>query len=355
MKIAYITGDIKYNANFAFYHDLLANFPIPEGQYHRLYLVNHFYDLDLINTLKSKGIDVRSCFRSFHLTLDNYWETMKRDLEDVDVILSGHITNLDEAVPEIVKKPIVSISFAEQGYSSNNNPGSFYKERFHLIAISKTAVNAFPKHARTRVKVVKSGIDATRMELNVERDQGTRMWFGEGFDKKIMLVVGPGRSERGLMKTIESLRHLPDWYLMIVTNELDVKIPAELRKQVYTCSPLYRLSEVYNACDCLVLPTQHEGFSTTLLEAWYTETPVVTTNHNSMTEIIEENPNTYFGEILDCRNSLGSPDPKTIAEAVERAQFPKQAAEVVRRKYLAPNMIDDWQKYLEGVCGEKVQ
>jgi hypothetical protein len=67
MRIAYVTGDVTYNKNFAFFHDLLANYPVPDPRWsHRVYLIHPNWRRELIYHLRNRCVESRCCYEEFH-------------------------------------------------------------------------------------------------------------------------------------------------------------------------------------------------------------------------------------------------------------------------------------------------
>ncbi len=350
MKIAYITGDISYNGNFSFYHDLLVNMPKSDPSWHhRVYLVAPTWDRALVNHLKERGVDVRACFEDFQPSTDEYWAKIAKDTSDCDVLVSGNITNLDEILPDNIKVPIVSVSIAENGYrSATGGYGSFYKPRFHKAAVSKTAVNAFPEHTRNNVKVLYTGLDPGRLEQKATRSEIRNSWFPATEETtKLLLFIGTHQESKGLKKAISCLEYLPkEWNLIVLTPPKDLDVPPHLSNRVKLCSPTYFVADIFLACDCYILPTEHEGLSMSLLEAWYLDVPVVTTKHNTMYELMARHQETDFGQLLE----VGA-EPEEFAKAVSIAKSSSSASNCVYQNYMASNMVEAWQRFLQGILG----
>jgi len=352
MKIAYVTGDIKPNGNFSFFHDLLANYPVPDPQWnHRLYLISPTWDRGLVTKLKNRCIDVRACFEDFQISTDAYWEKICKDLEDVDVIISGNITNLDEVLPDSIQQPIVSVSQAERGYKSPTGTyGSFYKPRFEKVAISKTAIEAFPEHVRKDVSVLYSGIDPGRLSQKIQREDVRAHWFpGQTDTIKLAMFTGTHLDSKGCDKAIAALEFLPvEWHLVVLSEKTDLKVPEHLNQRVLICPPTYDVADIFLAADCFVLPTEHEGLSLSLLEAWYLNVPTVTTKHKAMMERIARHQKVDFGQLVEVDHT-----PKELAEAMQKAKPSETAGQCVYQNYMASNMIESWETYLENLVPRK--
>lgn len=342
MKIAYFTGDIQPNGHFSFFHDLLTNYP---GS-HRIYLVNPNWDRGLVRILKEKGLEVRAIFEDFQPDTDTFWNKIHRDTSDCDVLLSANITNLDEVIPEFVEKPIVSISLAQRGYKLPNGLyGSFWKKRFHKVAVSQTAVESFPVGSRDKVKVIHSGISTERLAVKITRNKLRADWFGsKADDVKLIMFTGSHQESKGLQRLVDCLDYLPKEYHLIILNAPPgLIVPDNLISRVKNCNPTYDVGDIYEACDIFVLPTEHEGFSMALLEAWYLEKPTVTTRHSTIKELQTLHPDVEFGKLIDIVHS-----PRELAEAIEEGitLSTDSASVCVSENYTAQSMVYRWNSYL---------
>lgn len=347
-KIAYFTGDIAPNGHFSFFHDLLCNYPKDPNWFHRIYLVGANWDYGLLQHLKDRYLDVRPCFRDFQPSVDHWWKLLKEDTADCDVIISGNITNLDEVIPDDIDKPVVSVSLAEQGYiTSGGTYGSNYKPRFIKTAVSNTAKLAFPEHVRDQVTAIHSGIDISRITPHIQRHEVRETWFPtRADDVKVLLFTGTHQESKGLHRAIQVMDELPEeWQLIVLTPMKSLRnIPEHLQKRIHLCPPTYYVGDIYQAVDCLLLPTEHEGFSMSLLEAWYLETPTVTTKHKTILELQEKHPTTDFGQLIEL-----DADAKETALAIRCCYKSESANELVLKNYTAQHMVERWQNFLESL------
>lgn len=346
MKIGYFTGDIQPNGHFSFFHDLLTNYP---GK-HRIYLVNPNWDRGLVRILKEKGIEVQAIFEDFQPDTDTFWNKIYQHSLDCDVLISANITNLDEILPEHIEKPIVSVSLAQQGYKLPNGLyGSFWKKRFHKVAVSQAAIESFPQGARNNVKVIHSGVCPKRLTTQISRDKLRADWFGKEADNvKLIMFTGSHQESKGLQRIVEALDYLPaNYYLIILNSPPDLIVPEHLSKRVKNCAPTYIVADIFEACDVFVLPTEHEGMSMALLEAWWLEVPTVTTRHSTIKELQAKHEGIEFGKLIDIIHS-----PKELAEAIEEALaegLPDGVSKCVAENYTADQMVNRWEAYLNSI------
>ena len=347
MRIAYITGDVQYNRNFAFFHDLLVNFPIPSPSYHKVCCVAPNFNIPLVETIKNRGVYVDCCMRTFQLSTDMWWNKIRDFCSDCDVVISGNITNLDDVLHPEIDKPLISVSLAERYFETPGSYGNFHKDRFNKVAISNTARLAFPEYVRDKVKVIYPGIDPSRLTQKVRREDLRNGWFpGRSDDLKLILFVGERFAKKGLAKVLEALERMgPEYKLLVASkHKPEMNIPRHLFGRVVFVTQGYDIGDIYLACDCVVLPTEHEGMSTTLLEAWYLNVPTVTTRHTAVLELMSRHPDTDFGTLLDV-----DCEPKDLIEAIHGAYPSTQANSCVLQHYMSNNLIEEWGKYLEEI------
>lgn len=348
MKVGYVTCDIRPNGHFTFFHDLLANLPKPSGE-HKVALVGPMWNRLLVDNLKSRGIIVEAIFEDFQPNTEEWWRKIASYFEDCDILLSGNIQNLNYVLrKEFFDKPIVSISICEEGYkTASGGLGGNSEDHYHLAAVSKTATNAFPEFVRERVTPLFSGIDTGRVSKTLERRTLRESWFGEsGEETKLALFMGSHEHSKGLRKCIEMLEFLPDFWKLLIPQETKILpgIPDKIKDRVLLATSEYSVGKFYTGSDVLVLPTLREGFSMSLLEAWYHKLPVVTTEHNTMLELQTLHPSVDFGRLLpvDC-------DGRDIALEVVKAVESTSARKMVLENYTAEKMVERWVRYLEDI------
>jgi len=115
-------------------------------------------------------------------------------------------------------------------------------------------------------------------------------------DKKIILHVGAETARKNIPVLLEALKTLVDRGQDIIlvrigekTKEIDFlinKMRLNDRVFYYSNVPEEKLPLYYQAADVLVLPSLDEGFGFPLVEAMACGTPVVTSNHDPMVEVV---------------------------------------------------------------------
>jgi len=123
------------------------------------------------------------------------------------------------------------------------------------------------------------------------------------FKKKRLLYLGRIHHVKGLDVLIEAWKNIHerflDWDLYIVGQD-ENNTKAELEKFIKTNSvnniffkePVYDLEkkyQIFSEASIYVLPSRHENFGLTVLEALYCKTPVITTRNTPWQEINDKN------------------------------------------------------------------
>jgi glycosyltransferase involved in cell wall biosynthesis len=115
----------------------------------------------------------------------------------------------------------------------------------------------------------------------------------------------------------------------------------------YTAS----IGDVYAGIDVLMLASNAEAFSLTLLESWLTRTPVVSTSVGSVPELEQKYGELTFGVPLH-------PTPEQLAAACQRAisvegiPIIEKAYKLAREQFTARAMADRWAVYLDSILSK---
>lgn len=220
------------------------------------------------------------------------------------------------------------------------------KKAIKVVAVSyntKIAVNLYYK--RNDVDIILNAVDTN---IFSPRDKiEARKIFNLPQDKKLILFVGRLTYEKSpeilydLAKKFES----EDIYFVFATD----KIPNWfLKKTIFFLNVNYQqLPFLYSACDVFILPSKHEGFAFTLVEAMACGLPFVISNVGGAYEISQKtpmlakfiideknlNPNTFYVKIKEFLNL----SPETLQEIKELEKnfvLENCSLEIFEKKYL---------------------
>jgi glycosyltransferase involved in cell wall biosynthesis len=108
------------------------------------------------------------------------------------------------------------------------------------------------------------------------------------------------------------------------------------------------VGSVYSGIDVLMLASNHEAFSLTMIEAWIAGVPVVSTNAGAVPELQER-----FGQLVI--EVPPNPTGEQLAAACQRAMSPEgklladKARKLAYKHFTASAMLDKWEAYFKSV------
>ncbi len=160
-----------------------------------------------------------------------------------------------------------------------------------------------------------------------------------GLDGPTLISVGGLIARKRHHLTIEALRYLPDFSLLIVgegpeRERLQAQIDASglaRRARLLGPQPHGELSRFYGAADAMVLASSREGWANVLLESMACGTPVVASNIPGNPEVVQT---PEAGRIVAANTAEG------IADAV-RALFAAPPDQVAQNRLIQDRLIQD--------------
>lgn len=144
-----------------------------------------------------------------------------------------------------------------------------------------------------KVTVLRNGVDTVLFRPPADRDAARRALDLHG---PTLLSVGLLIARKGHHRTIEAMRQLPGFTLLIVgegpehmrLGELIARHGLGDRVRLLGPWPHAELPSLYGAADALVLASSREGWANVLLEAMACGTPVVASNIPGNPEVVRE-------------------------------------------------------------------
>ena len=163
-----------------------------------------------------------------------------------------------------------------------------------------------------RVHVIYNGI--TSISSSPTRAEARRVW---DIDEKTFcpLFLGTGWERKGLSTAIRAADCLEDTTLLVAGRGVADRYRGT---NVRFLGPVKDIASLFAASDILVLPTWYDPFSNACLEALAAGLPVITTDANGFSEIIERG---VHGDIT------ASGDVHAIAELLDSWRIPGRCAE----------------------------
>lgn len=194
-----------------------------------------------------------------------------------------------------------------------------------VIANSKWIAGEIVEHfgyPSDRIHVVYNGIPALTPPPNARA--GLRKELGLGADDYVLLFAGSGWDRKGLRFAIDAVNASAGKPTLLVAGRGNQgAMPHSDR--VRFLGPVAEMSRVLAAADAFILPTLYEPFSNACLEALAAGLPVLTTEHNGFSEIIERG---IEGEIFSDPR-----DTAAIAAGIDRW------ADAARRAEVRPRLL----------------
>lgn len=219
----------------------------------------------------------------------NYHQTEAQSVEaackTADIILMWCIHSMDHCISVTRDIPIVDFAQNSDKYAETVIKTNLSVADYH-VACSKTALRAIPDKEKY---VIYNGVDISRLTPVIGREQQRRTW---GLDKKkILLFMGRFVSEKHPEMLLAALNKLPDdWVVVYVGGgDRDVELYRQAQNlfpdKVFYCEPQYHVGDILAAADVFMLPSDFEGHSLALCEAWFVGTPTVYTDFDTMQEL----------------------------------------------------------------------
>jgi len=159
-----------------------------------------------------------------------------------------------------------------------------------------------------RIRVIYNSVDRQRYNISTKEQyqKDVRNRYGIGEQDTLIFFAGNGFQLKGLPVLLEALASLDNPRIRLIVAGGDPVAPYRrwterngLGNATIFLGYQKDLAPFYGAADLFVLPTQYDPFANVCLEAMACGTPVITTQMNGASEIIESG---YDGYVLDSRN-----------------------------------------------------
>lgn len=216
---------------------------------------------------------------------------------------------------------------------------------FH-VAVSRSALTAFPDDVRNRATVIYNGVEVDRVTPRSSIARQRRAW-GVGRRDRVALFLGRYDDVKGPLRLPRAIAQLPDHWKLVLhghgPQEQELRTWAALcgeRMRVF--GPTSRVGDALAAADVLVMPSRYEGMPLALVEAWLAGTPAVTTPLGFVQEA-----HAMHGALCDVvpQNPTGQQLADGIVRAARRRHV-DAARRIAWRNYTAAAMAQRWEEYL---------
>jgi len=232
----------------------------------------------------------------------------------------------------------------------------------HLVAVSEKACKPYIFPGNPPVSVIYNGVDVERLQPRWGRDVIRQQW-GVQPSHKVLGYIGRQSAEKNPAAACQAMAVLDDekWRAVYYGNLPQGQSPPKgsiieeakanrypiIQFHDYTAS----IGDVYAGLDVLMLASNSEAFSLTLIESWLTRTPVISTPVGSVPELEQKYGQLTFPVPL-------YPSPDQLADACMQAVSPEasividRAYRLAREQFTARSMADRWAEYLDTILSQ---
>jgi len=226
-----------------------------------------------------------------------------------------HIQTLDEQVAfsRLAKKAGLRVIWTTHGPIRKGTsffwhiPQNYYLKAARyadkIIAVSGSTKSSLLDLGidKSKIDVVYNGVDSNR--LQTERDKKEiKHSFGIPNDNKVVTFNGRLEPIKGpdlFIEAISKVSLLNTSFVLVsegsMLKELKQRVQdLGISKKIFFLGYQEYIGEVYSITDLLVIPSRHEGFSLTALEAMMCGIPIIAARVGALPEIIKENNTGLF-------------------------------------------------------------
>lgn len=276
--------------------------------------------------------------------VDSFNTAVQIVAEAADVIICWGV----QGIQKILKKdiPVIILSKASGTWTERFcHPNSLMTN--HLVGNSTMAATAFPYPQK--VHVIYDGINPERIKPTITKEEVKAAW-GLNKNDKVVGFIGRIAKDKGVSKIVPAIKLLPlDWkvvfigvnpnsaYANILELECQNQIPGRYKLLPWTVN----VGNALAGFDVFCHPSDYEGFSNSLAEAWAAGVPTVYTEGTGALPDLGE---------MGVGVSL-TPDPEELKEAILKSLTidVKYAQNKILNEFSPQANADNWTKYIQKV------
>lgn len=274
-------------------------------------------------------------------------EAIKEVVLNADIVWNW-CNVIDQNIKGIWQGPVIEYAqncdkYAQNCVTENLNLTS------HHVACSETAGRVYKDLPHS---IIYNGIDPSRVAPGLGREKQRKVWGLE--DKKILLYMGRLVPEKHPEMAVTCLPHLDDSWVTVFVGEghRDVELYRLAQSicpdRVFFVNPVYQIGDVLAAADLFFLPSDFEGHSLSLLEAWLAGTPTLCTDFDAVKEM-----ELKHGALTGMLPRVA--DPRAVADAVIETttetdlNFTRvaNARSVTWDNYTLPTIAAQWEEFFD--------
>ncbi len=219
-------------------------------------------------------------------------------------VITAHVCNAARVEKDALRSPRERLFDTLVGQLENE----FYRANLsaNWIAVSQeTAGELLAEHEPLHpVSVIHHGVDTDqfRPAANAVRKTALRDELGLPTNQWLWLFVG--EASKGLLPTLQALRHFPQATLLVISRSSSALWLAKAANlgvltQVIWPGPQPSLAPFYQAADIFVYPSQYDAFGMVVAEAMSAGLPVIINRGIGAAEWIKHGENGLLGDISD--------------------------------------------------------
>lgn len=224
----------------------------------------------------------------------------------------------------------------------------------HLTAVSEAAKKPVDAPGNPPITVIHNGVPEERL-IPQRGYQHMRDQWGVGPQHKVIGYIGRQSAEKNPIAALSAVRALgDDWLAVYYGSPLNMSPKSQKAFDEARANPdsnvrfydsVGDVGSIYNGIDVLMLASHTEAFSLTMIEAWLSKTPVVSTLVGALPEL-----QAIHGELAITVSK--DPTPEVLAAACRRA-VSREGREIADRAYIiakehftVDKMVNRWSDYL---------
>ena len=219
-----------------------------------------------------------------------------------------------------------------------------------LLSCSESCKEDFGEIGNRELFVVSSHVDLNHCKITMDRTEIRKRWNCE--NKLVVGFLGRLDQNKNIIAISRAVAGRTDMTAICYgvkgwnTSELEQKIKETAGGNLQWYDALTEVGDILNGFDVLVAPSYSEVFSLSILEAWWTRTPVVCTSVGEVPELQRK-----FGKLctLITPDASGSEIREAIHNAIEDKVSIERAYQMVNEHFVPHIVARQWNEFLNKV------
>ncbi len=268
-------------------------------------------------------------------------------IRNADIVMTWGLANLQDYLPESrLPKIIVLSKDSGEWAKSFLYPNSLVTRCY--VGNSTLAASAFPEPIRDQVRVIHDGINLRRVVPRIGWEEQRAQWDLTKEDK-IAGYLGRIERDKGVDKVVEGVAQLPtEWKAVFIGVNPNSRYANYLAQHCERAIPgRYRLlgwchdvGSALAAFDVFCHPSDHEGFSNSIGEAWLAGIPTIYTQN---TGAIPDVGDLGIGVSPDAD---GAEIAAALLKAYGNQELISRARRVIESNFPIERNVQHWTDYL---------